>query len=166
MVVLRKFFTITALTATLLTSGCASIVGDSKYPVNVSSTPSGANFTVQNKDGVVVHSGSTPNSVTLPSGRGYFKGETYTITFKKEGYADTTAKLDTSMSGWYWGNILFGGLIGMLVVDPMTGAMYKLPADAAGNLGSPLAGEAPKNLTLLEIDQVSPSDRAALVRIN
>ena len=43
----RTLFTMTALTATLLTSGCASIVGDSKYPVNVSSTPSGANFTDQ-----------------------------------------------------------------------------------------------------------------------
>ena len=104
--------------------------------------------------------------MTLPSGRGYFKGEAYTITFKKEGYADTNATLETSMSGWYWGNIVFGGLIGMLVVDPMTGAMYKLPEDAAANLGNPLAGEAPKNLTLLEIDQLSPNDRAALVRIN
>ena len=163
---LRTLFTVSALTATLLISGCASIVGDSKYPVNVSSTPSGANFTIKNKDGVVVHNGSTPNTVTLPSGRGYFKGEAYTITFKKEGYADTSASLETSMSGWYWGNLLFGGLIGMLVVDPLTGAMYKLPADAAGNLGNPLPGEAPKSLTLLEIDQLSTSDRAALVRIN
>ncbi|WP_256591135.1 MULTISPECIES: hypothetical protein [unclassified Pseudomonas] len=128
--------------------------------------PSGANFTIQNKAGVVVHNGSTPNTVTLPSGRGYFKGETYTVTFKKEGYADTTAQLETSMSGWYWGNILIGGLIGMLVVDPLTGAMYKLPADAAGNFGKPLTADAPKDLTLLEIDQISPSDRAALIRIN
>lgn len=37
------------------------------------------------------------------------------------------------MDGWYWGNILFGGLIGMLAVDPATGAMYKLPkATSAG----------------------------------
>jgi len=163
---LRKLFTVTALTTALLTSGCASIVGDSKYPVNVSSTPSGANFTITNKAGVVVHNGSTPNTVTLPSGRGYFKGEAYTITFKKDGYADASTTLDTSMSGWYWGNLLIGGLIGMLVVDPLTGAMYKLPEDAAGNLGSPLAGEAAKNLTLLEIDQLSPSERASLVRIN
>ncbi|WP_085714913.1 hypothetical protein [Pseudomonas sp. B28(2017)] len=139
---------------------------DGKDPANVSSTPSGTNFTINNKAGVVVHNGSTPNTVTQPSGRGYFKGEAYTITFKKEGYADASTTLDTSMSGWYWGNILIGGLIGMLVVDPMTGAMYKLPENAAGNLGSPLAGEAPKNLTLLEIDQLSPTQRATLVRIN
>lgn len=163
---IRTLITVSAFAATLLTSGCASIVGDSKYPVNVSSTPSGASFTVKNKDGIVVHSGSTPNSVTLPSGRGYFKGEDYTITFKKDGYADSTAKLETSMSGWYWGNIVFGGLIGLLVVDPMTGAMYKLPEEVKGNLGNPLAGEAPKDLTLLEIDQVPQSLRSELVRIN
>jgi len=163
---LRKLFTVTALTTTLLTSGCASIVGNSKYPVNVSSTPSGANFTITNKAGVVVHNGSTPNTVTLPSGRGYFKGEAYTITFKKDGYADASTTLETSMSGWYWGNILIGGLIGLLVVDPLTGAMYKLPEGAAGNLGNPLPGEAPKELTLLEIDQLSPRDQAALIRIN
>ena len=29
------------------------------------------------------------------------------------------------MSGWVWGNILFGGIIG-LIVDASTGAMYKL----------------------------------------
>ena len=27
------------------------------------------------------------------------------------------------MNGWYIGNILFGGLIGFLIVDPLTGAM-------------------------------------------
>jgi hypothetical protein len=163
---LRTLFTVTALSAALLTSGCASIVGDSKYPVNVSSTPSGANFVIKNKAGVVVHSGSTPNSVTLPSGRGYFKGESYAITFKKEGFADTSATVESSMSGWYWGNLVFGGLIGMLVVDPLTGAMYKLPTDAAGNFGKPLTAGTPKDLTLLEIDQLSPDARASLIRIN
>ncbi|MFJ2362577.1 hypothetical protein ACIPIN_02470 [Pseudomonas sp. NPDC087697] len=166
MKVIRTLLNVTALTTLILTSGCASIVGDSKYPVNVTSTPSGASFTIKNKDGVVVHNGSTPNTVTLPSGRGYFKGEDYTITFKKDGYADSTAKLETSMSGWYWGNLLLGGVIGMLVVDPMTGAMYKLPTEATSNMGSPLTAQAPKNLTLLEIDQVSPSDRSKLIRIN
>lgn len=29
------------------------------------------------------------------------------------------------MDGWYLGNILIGGLIGMLIVDPASGAMYR-----------------------------------------
>jgi len=33
------------------------------------------------------------------------------------------------VNGWYFGNILLGGLIGMLIVDPATGAMYRLDSD-------------------------------------
>jgi hypothetical protein len=38
--------------------------------------------------------------------------------------------IDGAINGWYFGNILFGGLIGMLAVDPSTGAMYTLKPDA------------------------------------
>ena len=30
------------------------------------------------------------------------------------------------MDGWYIGHILFGGLIGFLIIDPATGSMWKL----------------------------------------
>jgi hypothetical protein len=35
--------------------------------------------------------------------------------------------LTADIDGWYFGNLLFGGLIGILIVDPATGAMWKLP---------------------------------------
>ena len=38
--------------------------------------------------------------------------------------------MGSKVEGWYWGNILFGGLIGMIIVDPATGAMYKLDTEA------------------------------------
>jgi hypothetical protein len=38
------------------------------------------------------------------------------------------------MDGWYIGNILFGGVIGFLIVDPATGAMWKLGDPVYGNL--------------------------------
>ena len=37
--------------------------------------------------------------------------------------------IDTELDAWYFGNILLGGVIGMLIVDPATGAMYKLSTD-------------------------------------
>jgi hypothetical protein len=37
--------------------------------------------------------------------------------------------VDCNVNGWYIDNNLFGGLIGMLIVDPITGAMYKLSPD-------------------------------------
>jgi hypothetical protein len=34
--------------------------------------------------------------------------------------------LTSTIDGWYWGNLLIGGIIGMVFVDPLTGAMWKL----------------------------------------
>lgn len=108
-------------------TGCASIVSDSHYPVSINSTPSGAGFDVVNKKGDMVHSGITPEQVNLKAGSGYFSGEKYQITYAKEDYSPKITTIDTTVDGWYWANLLFGGLIGMLIFDPITGAMYKLP---------------------------------------
>ena len=53
---------------------------------------------------------------------------------KKIGFEDKVISIESSMDGWYIANILFGGLIGMLAVDPATGAMWKLPETADGSL--------------------------------
>lgn len=118
----------------IVITGCASIVSESNYPVSVQSSPAGANYEITNEAGMVVSSGVTPGQVTLKAGAGFFDGELYRIAYKKNGYQDQIAMLDTEVDGWYWGNIIFGGLLGMLVVDPATGAMYKLPNSAHGNL--------------------------------
>lgn len=46
--------------------------------------------------------------------------------FELPGHANAEVKPDSSLSGWYFGNMILGGLIGMLIVDPLTGAMYNL----------------------------------------
>lgn len=125
------------LVATLLgLGGCASIVSDSTYPVAITSSPSGASYQITNENGAVVRSGVTPDHVILKAGAGYFDGETYKVTYQKDGYAGNSAALNSGIDGWYWGNILFGGLIGLLVVDPITGAMYTLPESANASLDS------------------------------
>ncbi|KPG98371.1 hypothetical protein AEQ67_13550 [Pseudomonas sp. RIT-PI-q] len=129
--ILRKAIAVAAVFVAL--GGCASIVSDSKPEVGVYSTPTAAKYEIVNSRGMVVAQGVTPGKVLLESGRGYFKGEDYKVTFRKEGYSDSTVPLKTTVNGWYWGNILFGGLIGMLIVDPLTGAMYTLPDDVTGN---------------------------------
>lgn len=120
--------------ATVAITGCASIVSDANYPVSIQSSPAGANYEIANEAGMVVSSGVTPGQVTLKAGAGFFDGELYRISYKKDGYQDQVSMLDSELDGWYWGNILIGGLIGMLIVDPSTGAMYKLPKSAHGNL--------------------------------
>jgi len=98
---------------------------------------------------------------------GYFKGESYTITFRKDGYTDKIFALRSSVDGWYFGNILFGGIIGMLIVDPATGAMYNLPGQVEVSLDqSGVTGLGQNKITIATTETLSESDKARLVRIN
>lgn len=115
------------ITAAAMLSGCATILEDESKPVSIRTNPAGASFTITDREGKIISSGRTPQQVTLRNGAGYFKQGIYQINVSKEGYDDAAAELSPGISGWYFGNILFGGLIGMLAVDPASGAMYKLP---------------------------------------
>jgi hypothetical protein len=117
--------------------GCATIVAKSTQTIIVGSVPEGAADTITNASGEAVHSGNTPMSVTLKKGRGYFKPEHYVVRVIKEGFEPQQLKVDGAINGWYFGNIIFGGLIGMLAVDPATGAMYTLaPKDVKATLST------------------------------
>ncbi|MBA1187702.1 hypothetical protein G7Z99_01410 [Pseudomonas entomophila] len=160
----RKMMGAMVIAAVIGVQGCASIVGESRYPVAVSSAPPGATFEITDKNGTVVHTGQTPSTVTLKSGKGYFTGQTYTLRFSKDGYPDRTLELDSSLSGWYWGNLLIGGVIGMLIVDPLTGAMYTLPEHASVDMGQPLAGAGRRTtLKIAVIHDLSMAQREQLV---
>jgi uncharacterized protein YceK len=115
--------------------GCATIVSKSTQTMTISSVPAEATVKIANASGMQVHGGSTPLTVTLKKGRGYFKAENYTVSFSKDGYQSRDVTVKGQVNGWYFGNILFGGLIGMLAIDPATGAMYTLqPKEVNGTL--------------------------------
>lgn len=142
------------LTTLLLASGCATIVSGNKYPVSIQSNPSGAEFTVVNNDsGAVISEGTTPDTVTLYSGASYFKPAHYTITIKKAGHEPKTINLKAELNSWYIGNILFGGPLGLLVVDPISGAMYALPTEVSANLNS---------LSIVSTDNLTEEQKAKL----
>jgi hypothetical protein len=122
-----KSGTILACTAiALVTSGCATIVARSSQEITITSVPEGAAVKIDNRGGTAVHSGNTPLTVSLKKGRGYFKPEKYTVHITKDGYRTRDVTVEGQVNGWYFGNIIFGGLIGLLAVDPATGAMYTL----------------------------------------
>jgi hypothetical protein len=115
--------------------GCATIISKSSQTMTVTSVPDAATVKIKNASGMQVHGGTTPMTVTLKKGRGYFKAETYTVSLSKEGYQPRDITVKGQVNGWYFGNIIFGGLIGLLAVDPATGAMYTLqPKQVAGTL--------------------------------
>lgn len=156
-----------AILSSLIT-GCASIVSDSSYPVIIQTSPVGASFSITDNRGVTIHNGATPSTVTLKSGDGYFSGAKYTINFEKPGHTPTTVVVDSTMDGWYIGNLLFGGLIGMLIIDPATGAMWKLPEIASATLPMQIDPDGQKNVQLKvqTIEQVPSELRDDLIRVN
>ncbi len=58
---------------------------------------------------------------------------------KKEGFADASQQVDSQVSGWYVANIMLGGLLGMLIVDPASGGMYTFPDKVQSKLAPSVA---------------------------
>lgn len=146
-------------------TGCSTIVSDSTYPVSIQSSPANSEFVIKDQDGIVIHQGKTPTSVTLESSHGYFQKAKYTITFKKEGFKDTSHTLVAGLDGWYIGNILFGGLIGLLIVDPATGAMWKLPEETSANLAQLNKKDIDTKLTVMTVDELPENLQQQLIAL-
>jgi len=149
-------------------TGCCSIVGRDVFPLTINSNPDGANISVKDENGVKVYSGITPTTVTLAAGESYFHAKSYSITFSKQGYKDQYVQVRATLDGWYWGNILFGGLIGMLIVDPITGKMWKLQKNVFGELTSDKTAlnQSQRSLKILTLNQVPQNLKKYLVALN
>ncbi len=152
----------------MLFSSCASIVSHSSWPLTVNSNPSGATITISNRSGAEVYKGTTPANVMLKSGAKFFKRESYKIHFQLAGYDIKDIPVECKVNGWYWGNIVLGGVIGWLIVDPATGAMYKLDATAINeSLTKTSASIDPEHkLNVCSINDLPQSVKEHLVKIN
>lgn len=164
---MNKYIALIVAAGAVVLAGCASIVSKSEYPVAITSNPIGADFVVKRKNGVPVASGVTPATIVLPASEGYFQPAKYTIEYKRKGVMQTvplTAKID----GWYFGNLLFGGvIIGMLIVDPATGAMWRLNDTAVATFqqtADSTSGQ--RALRIVNIDKVPMKYRGQLLALN
>ncbi len=106
------------LVAALL-AGCASIIHGSRQDVRVTSVPSGAVVRVNLNNQAT----TTPGVLTLNR-----KEIGYVLTFEKQGYKPVEVSLRRTVDGWLFGNIIFGGLVG-IVIDFASGSAYKLTPD-------------------------------------
>jgi len=95
-------------------TGCATIMDGSKQQIGFSSNPSGAIVTVDGKT-----MGNTPLTEDLST------KNTHTVKMDLVGYHPYEMTLTKKTNSWVWGNIIFGGFIG-LGVDAITGALYQL----------------------------------------
>ncbi len=153
-----------AVTAVLM-SGCASYISESSWPVAIKSVPEAAVFTITNKKGEKIRTGTSPAIVYLESSAGFFEGESYTLHFTKPGFQETTTTLKASLNGWYWGNLFFGP-IGFLVIDPLTGAMFRLPETFTADLTAQVNGAlSPAELKVISLQDVPQELRGQLVPV-
>lgn len=107
----------------ILLSSCATIISGSRQKVRIASEPAAATVYIN-----AIEVGKTPVHKNLK------RNQAYELVLKLDGYKPYKTKLEKKFNAWYVGNILFGGLVG-LIVDPITGAMFKLkPEDIEGNL--------------------------------
>ncbi len=161
-----KIVSFAALVSVALLPSCATIIrGGGTQKVAVDSQPNGLEFSVIDGEGKVVSSGKTPETITLDTGRGYFKAASYTIQVKRGRKVVGEQTITGTTSGWYFGNILIGGLIGSLVVDPLTGAMYKLPKTVTISTKSTASHSQQRTLNIASIDTLTPEQRVSLVRL-
>ena len=147
-----------AISSILLLTGCASIVSKSSWPITINSSPSEAKISIKDKKGIEIYTGNTPATLKLKSGAGFFSKARYQVTFEKVGYDKKVVPVEFKLNGWYFGNIIFGGPLVLLIIDPATGAMFKLETEFLNEtLTKSVANVDTKELKLLDINKI-PSE--------
>ena len=122
----------TFLVGTILLAGCATIMHGTSQGIGLSRSPTNATVTVDNKP-----IGNTPVVATLS------RKDTHIVKFAMAGFLPYEATVTRKVSGWVWGNIVFGGVIG-LAVDAISGGLYELsPDQVAANLSKQTSANSP-----------------------
>lgn len=152
---MRLMRPVIALMIVGMMSGCASIMGENTQKMTIKSVPAKAEISITDEKGTVVFNGQTPASADLKKSDGsYFGGKTYVVTLTKEGYAPHSVTLNSKVNAWYVaGNLL--NIVGWLVIDPTSGAMYTLdPTEVSVNYTINGAKNEAGTLSIVMLEQV------------
>jgi len=127
---LKKIFTFSFAVTFLTLTSCASIIRGSKENFVFSSNPQGATLEIFDKNNTAVAKLTTPAQIALKKGAGFFSGQSYTAKVTKEGYKPSSFRIDNDLNigAYLVGNIVFVGILGYVIIDPLTGAMWNLEA--------------------------------------
>lgn len=115
-----------ALIGSILT-GCGSIINGTSQSMSVVASPSNAIIRLYNENGSLINESRGSMFYNLDRSSGYLSGASYNLEITRAGYHTKIIPIVSKPSGWYMaGNIVIGGLIGWLIVDPATGGMWAL----------------------------------------
>ena len=113
----------------VFSSGCATILSKGTYPVYVNSNPAKASLVIRDSNSEVVFQGETPATIKLKASEGFFKAAAYSFEFTLPGYATKIRTINATIDPYYLLNLLGPNPLGLLIIDPLTGAMWKLKKD-------------------------------------
>ena len=150
------------ITSSAFLTSCASIVSRTKWPLAVDSKPEGVHVSITNRSGKEVFAGKTPVATTLKSGSGFFGKESYIVALTYKGTETRKINVECKLNGWYFGNLLIGGLIGLLIVDPATGAMYRLESK---DIYEVFTEDKTSQLKILNINSIPLEQRDHLIEL-
>lgn len=104
------------LALALLLGGCATLATSSSQTVTLTTEPAGAACTFKREGKVVGIVNPTPGSLTVSKSHSALD-----VACVKEGYVDAAGTVGSKFQAMTFGNILFGGIIG-IAVDAASGA--------------------------------------------
>lgn len=154
------------MASVFLFSSCASIVSKSTYPLSINSSPSNAKVSITDKKGKEIYLGNTPATVKLKAGAGFFSKAEYQVKFSSPGYDDKIVPITFKLDGWYFGNLLLGGVLGMLIIDPATGAMWKIETEFLNETLSKSTASIAPEMKIMNINEIPENWKNHLVRVN
>lgn len=130
-----RVLTIRALLTTFLlalgsiVSGCATIVHlGGNEELNVSSEPAGAKVVIDGTE-----RGVTPLATKVE------RKKDHAVVLTKEGFEENQSRVESHLSWWVAGNVILGGLVGILV-DVLSGGGYTIEPDAVAVTLKPVEG--------------------------
>jgi hypothetical protein len=110
--------------AVVLLTGCASIVSGRHAEVSIYTNAPNAHVVVRDKRGQEVASVHTPGRVALKRKDRFIFPARYTATIAAPGFETAQVPIRSTVNPWVLGNIVFGGIPG-LVIDNATGAAWR-----------------------------------------
>ena len=110
---LRKLIAIGALAST---SACATITHGSNDTITVNTNPTGASCEIKQGANTIAFINPTPGSMMVPKSK-----NDLSVFCNKDGYETAAGNLSSEFQAMTFGNIIFGGLIGV-AVDAASGA--------------------------------------------
>lgn len=119
--------------ASVLLTGCASIVHGPNQDLTVTSQPEALCVTINGEP-----YGATPVVASL------LRGKNYVVQVRKDNYHPYEITVVPMVNGMVWGNLLFGGLIGM-AVDASSNAAYEhSPSRVHAYFAVPIQEDSPR----------------------